>query len=130
MLIIHFKVTDRVLKVQTVLDKWSNGDRNAIIELKGNDELNHIATMINHLVSRFSEDEKALIFNKQVNDAIIQSANYSIITTDKNGIINSFNTSAERLLAIPKKSLSIKNLPESSTIFQRSFLTIKNYLLS
>ena len=111
LLIIHFKVTDRVLKVQTVLDKWSNGDRNAIIEIKGNDELNHIATMINHLVSRFSEDEKALIFNKQVNDAIIQSANYSIITTDKNGIITSFNASAERLLGYSKEELINKESP-------------------
>lgn len=111
MLIIHFKITDRVLKIQTVLDQWSNGNREAKIELKGNDELNHIATIINNLVSRFSQDEKALIFNKQVNDAIIQSANYSIITTDKNGIINSFNASAERLLGYSKEELINKETP-------------------
>lgn len=112
MLIIHFKITDRVLKIQTVLDQWSNGNREAKIELKGNDELNHIAVIINNLVSRFSQDEKALIFNKQVNDAIIQSANYSIITTDKNGIINSFNASAERLLGYSKEELINKETPE------------------
>jgi diguanylate cyclase (GGDEF)-like protein len=67
--------------------------------------------MINHLVSRFSEDEKALIFNKQVNDAIIQSANYSIITTDKSGIITSFNASAERLLGYSKEELINKESP-------------------
>ena len=112
MLIIHFKITDRVLKIQTVLDQWSNGNREAKIELKGNDELNHIAVIINNLVSRFSQYEKALIFNKQVNDAIIQSANYSIITTDKNGIINSFNASAERLLGYSKEELINKETPE------------------
>ena len=111
MLIIHFKVTDRVLKIQTVLDQWSNGNREAKINLKGNDELTHIASIINNLVGRFSQDEKALIFNKQVNDAIIQSANYSIITTDTDGIITSFNASAERLLGYSKEELINKESP-------------------
>lgn len=111
MFMIHLKVTDRVLKIQNVLDLWSNGNRDAKIDLQGRDELNHIAVIINNLVSQFAKDEKALIFNKQVNDAIIQSANYSIITTDKNGIITSFNASAERLLGYSKEELINKETP-------------------
>jgi hypothetical protein len=44
--------------------------------------LSHVGTIINSLVKQFSEDEEALIFNQQVNNAIIHSANYSIIATD------------------------------------------------
>lgn len=111
MLILHLKVTGRVLKIKSTLDLWSKGDRNASIELKGNDELNHIANLINNLVKQFSNDEQALIFNQQVNDAIIQSANYSIIATDTHGIITTFNSSAEKLLGYDKYELINKQTP-------------------
>lgn len=110
MLILHFKVTRRVLKIQSILDLWSKGNRDVQIQFKGNDELTHIANIINDLVCQFASDEKALIFNKQVNDAIIQSSNYSIITTDTDGVITTFNASAEKLLGY-KKSEVINKKP-------------------
>jgi diguanylate cyclase (GGDEF)-like protein len=111
MFILHVRVTGRVIKIQTVLDLWSKGDRDVQIQFKGNDELNHIANIINDLVSQFASDEKALIYNQQVNNAIIQSANYTIITTNIQGIITSFNSSAEKLLGYDKSELINKKTP-------------------
>jgi diguanylate cyclase (GGDEF)-like protein len=111
MLILHIRVTGRVLKIQAVLELWSKGDRDVQIDLKGNDELNHIADIINDLVSQFANDEKSLIFNQQVNDAIIQSSNYCIIATDTKGLITTFNSSAERLLGYDRSELINKKTP-------------------
>jgi diguanylate cyclase (GGDEF)-like protein/PAS domain S-box-containing protein len=111
LLILHYRVTRRVIKIKTTLDLWTKGDREAQIDLGGNDELNHIAQLINSLVREFSKDEKALIFNQQVNDAIIQSANYSIIATDTKGVITTFNSSAEKLLGYDKFELIDKKTP-------------------
>jgi diguanylate cyclase (GGDEF)-like protein/PAS domain S-box-containing protein len=102
----------RVFKIQTALDLWSTGNRNAKITLQGNDELTHIAKIINSLVKQFSQDEEALIFNQQVNDAIIHSANYSIIATDTKGIITTFNSSAEKLLGYDSDELINKQSAE------------------
>lgn len=111
LLILHFRVTRRVIKIKTTLDLWTKGDREAKINLGGNDELNHISYLINNLVKEFTKDEKALIFNQQVNDAIIQSANYSIISTNTKGVITTFNSSAEKLLGYDKFELIDKQSP-------------------
>lgn len=111
MLILQIKITTRVLQIETTLDLWSRGDRDAQIQLQGNDELTHIAKMINELVTQFSRDEDALIFNQQVNDAIIQSTNYSMISTDTQGIITTFNSSAEKMLGYDKSELIGKLTP-------------------
>lgn len=111
LLILHIRVTQRVLKIQSVLDHWSQGDRHAQITLNGQDELHHIGDMINELVRQFSQDEELLIFNQQVNDAIIQSANYCIIATDTKGIITTFNSSAEKMLGYDKSELIGKKSP-------------------
>lgn len=111
MFVMNTLITKRVLKIQQALDRWSKGDRNAQISLKGNNELSHIGNMINSLVKQFSADEEALIFSQQVNNAIIHSANYSIIATDTNGIITTFNSSAEKLLGYDKHDLINKQSP-------------------
>jgi diguanylate cyclase (GGDEF)-like protein/PAS domain S-box-containing protein len=110
-LILHLRVTRRVLKIKHILDLWSKGDRSAQIALKGKDELVDIANMINSLVRQFAHDEKSLIFSQQVNDAIIQSAHYCIIATDSQGIITTFNSSAEKLLGYDRYELINKKSP-------------------
>lgn len=114
MFILNILVTKRVLKIQTALNLWSQGDRDTKIKLSGNDELNHIGNMINSLVKKFSDDEEALIFSQQVNNAILHSANYCIITTNTNGIITTFNSRAEKLLGYDRVDLINK---ESASIF-------------
>ena len=111
LLLLHYRVTRRVIKIESVLKLWANGNREAQIKLSGDDELHHIGKMINSLVEQFSIDEKALIFSKKVNDTIIQSANYSIIATDTNGIITTFNSSAEKLLGYESSELINKMTP-------------------
>jgi diguanylate cyclase (GGDEF)-like protein/PAS domain S-box-containing protein len=111
MFILHIRVTGRVLKIQAVLELWSKGDREVKIKLKGNDELSHIANIINNLIGQFAIDEKSLIFNQQVNDAIIQSCNYSIVATNTEGLITTFNSSAERLVGYDRSELINKETP-------------------
>lgn len=124
LLMLHFRVTQRVIKIQRVLNQWSKGDRKAKITLGGKDELHHIATMINNLVQQFSEDEESLIFNQQVNNAIIQGANYSIIATNTQGIITTFNSTAEKMLGYSKYELIYKESPavfhDISEVIERS----------
>jgi len=110
-IVLQLRVTRRVIKIKNTLDLWSKGDRSVQINLSGKDELVDIASMINSLVTQFSADEKSLMFNQQVNDAIIQSANYSIIATDTQGTITTFNSSAEKLLGYDKHELINKQSP-------------------
>ena len=110
-LILNLRITRRVLKIKNTLNLWSKGDRSVQITLKGQDELVDIANMINSLVKQFSYDEQSLIFSQQVNDAIIQSANYCIIDTDTRGVISTFNSSAEKLLGYKKHELVNKKSP-------------------
>lgn len=111
LLLLHYRVTRRVIKIESALTLWANGDRDAQIQLNGNDELHHIGNMINTLVKQFATDEKSLIFSKKVNDTIIQSANYSIIATDTQGIITTFNSTAEKMLGYNRSELINKLSP-------------------
>jgi len=111
-IVLHLRITRRVLKIKNMLNSWAKGDRSAQIMLSGKDELVEIANITNSLVTQFASDEKSLIFNQQVNDAIIQSANYSIIATDTQGIITTFNSSAEKLLGYDKYELINSKSPE------------------
>ncbi|MEH6448805.1 MAG: diguanylate cyclase [Oleispira sp.] len=111
-IILHLRITRRVLKIKNMLNLWAKGDRRAQIILSGKDELVEIANITNSLVTQFASDEKSLIFNQQVNDAIIQSANYSIIATDTKGIITTFNSSAEKLLGYDKDELINAKSPD------------------
>ena len=105
MFVLNILVTKRVLTIQSALNLWSKGNRDTKIDLTGNDELNHIANIINSLVTRFAKDEEDLIFSQQVNNAILHSAKYSIISTDTHGIITTFNSSAEKLLGYDRVDL-------------------------
>lgn len=111
-IVLHLKITRRVMKIKNMLNSWAKGDRSAQIILSGKDELVEIANITNSLVTQFASDEKSLIFNQQVNDAIIQSANYSIIATDTQGIITTFNSSAEKLLGYDKYELINTKSPD------------------
>ncbi|WP_444995904.1 EAL domain-containing protein [Aliikangiella sp. IMCC44359] len=110
--ITHFLITKRVIWIKKVLQRWINGDRNARIHLKVNDELADIASLINELVERFSLEEEALKQSEQLKQAIINGANYSIISTTPEGIIKSFNKSAEYLLGFKAEELVNKLTPE------------------
>jgi diguanylate cyclase (GGDEF)-like protein/PAS domain S-box-containing protein len=111
LLITHFLITQRVIKIKTVLQSWVQGNRNICIDIDGTDELHDISESINELVTRFSEEELALQLSEQFNKAIINSADYSIISTDVNGLIKSFNTRAEKLLGYESEEMINKNSP-------------------
>lgn len=105
MLILNAKISRRVWRIQHVLSQWSKGNRKIRIELSGRDELTYIALIINRLVTQFVRDEESLIFNQQVNSAILHSADYCMITTDTKGTITTFNSRAEKLLGYDKNEL-------------------------
>lgn len=111
LLITHFLITKRVVQIKNILQSWIQGQRNICIDINGSDELNEIGESINQLVTRFSEDELALQLSQQLNKAIINSADYSIISTDVDGLIKSFNTRAESLLGYTAEEMVGKNSP-------------------
>ena len=104
-------VTRRVAHLQDVLVRWGKGERHIRVELSGRDELADIAENVNELLSQFAEDEESLIYNQQLTDAVIQSANYSMITTDINGIITSMNATAQRMLGYNEYELKELKTP-------------------
>lgn len=108
---LHLMITRRVNTIRDGLDAWAKGERKKSIHIFGRDELRDIADKVNELTRQFAKDESALIFNQQLNDAVIQSANYSMITTDTVGTITSMNSTAERLLGYDKFELINKKTP-------------------
>ncbi|MET1255184.1 EAL and GGDEF domain-containing protein [Aliikangiella maris] len=113
LIITHYLITERVIKIKNILIRWIGGERDVQIQLNINDELSDIASLINELVQRFSEEEEALQRSEQLKQAIINSANYSIIATSPEGIITSFNKSAEYLLGFKAEELVNKKNPEA-----------------
>ena len=108
---LHILITKRVNIIRDNLEAWSQGEREKHIKVFGRDELHDIATKVNDLTSQFAKDESALIFNQQLNNAVIQSANFSMITTDSEGLITSINSTAERMLGYNKDELVQKKTP-------------------
>lgn len=103
---LHFAITRRVTLVQNVLSRWASGERHIKVEIDGNDEIADISRNINELLTQFADDEENLIYNQQLTKAIIQSANYSMITTDENGVIKTMNNTAQRILGYSEKELA------------------------
>jgi len=61
-------------------------------------EMNAFRDAFHFMISRIASDTKILQESEQLQGAIIDSAAYSIISTDTEGVIQSFNSKAEKML--------------------------------
>ncbi|WP_298632864.1 EAL domain-containing protein [uncultured Umboniibacter sp.] len=102
---IHNRFTRRLERVLQVLTRWKMGDLDLRITLDGNDELTTISDAVDELVNQLNDEQEALLESQQLNQAIIASAEYAIITLDLDGIIRTMNNAAEDLLEYQRKEL-------------------------
>lgn len=98
-------ISRRLVKIHEILRQWQQGERKQRIKPGGADEIAEIGNKIDQLLSRFSEDEQALIYNQQLTQAVIESANYSMITADTKGMIQTLNPMAETMLGYSAREL-------------------------
>jgi len=98
-------VNRRLAIIHQVLKQWRKGHRSMRIHADGGDEIAAIGQNIDRLLQKFAEDEQALIYSQRLNEAIIHSANFSMITTDKDGLITSMNTTAQKMLGYRERDL-------------------------
>ena len=102
---IHSRFTRRLERALSVLTRWKMGDLDLRIELDGNDELTTISDAVDELVNQLNDERVALVESQQLNQAIIASAEYAIITLDLDGVIRTMNTAAEDLLEYQRDEL-------------------------
>ena len=111
LLVAHRLVTVRVSRIMATLRRFAEGTRNQHIGLRGGDELASLGQSVDGLLDRITEDESALRQSEQFKQAIIDSANSSIISTDATGVIQSFSAGAERMLGYREEDMVGKTTP-------------------
>jgi diguanylate cyclase (GGDEF)-like protein/PAS domain S-box-containing protein len=97
-LLVHRLVTTRVGRLVDALGRFADGERETRIGLRGNDELAIVGQQVDQLLDELGADEAALRQSEQFKQAMLDSANASIISTDAQGLIRSFSGGAERML--------------------------------
>lgn len=105
LLIAHRLITVRVMHIVQTLGRFGRGMRDERTALEGHDELATLGRSVDGLLQRIVADETALRQSAQLRRAIIDSANASIISTDANGLIQSFSAGAERMLGYRAEEL-------------------------
>ena len=110
-LVAHRLVTVRVSRIMATLRKFGEGTRDRRTGLRGGDELASLGQSVDGLLDRIDQDEQALRRSEQFKQAIIDSANSSIISTDAAGVIQSFSAGAERMLGYREEDIVGKATP-------------------
>lgn len=105
-------INNRMSIIIKSLNAFSSGNRCQRINLSGKDELSFISQNINELLDRLVKEETLLKQSEQFQKAIIDSADFTIISTDQKGIIKSFNRVAEKKLGYRPYEVIDKQTPE------------------
>jgi diguanylate cyclase (GGDEF)-like protein/PAS domain S-box-containing protein len=127
---IHNRFTRRLEHALQVLTRWKMGNLDLRIKLDGNDELTTISDAVDELVNQLSDEREALVESQQLNQAIIASAEYAIITLDLDGIIRTMNSAAEELLEYQREELVGSHSPlVFEPINQETQQTITEFLM-
>ena len=120
----HRLITVRVAGIMSTLKRFSQGGRDRRTQLSGRDELADLSRSVDGLLDRITADEAALQHSEQFKQAIIDSANASIISTDADGVIQSFSAGAERMLGYSEEELvgqaTVALLHDSAEVSQRA----------
>jgi len=122
-LIIRLLLTSRIHKVVKTLNLFTSGARWARTNMKGDEEISQIGGAVDGLLSSVERNEAALAEIGQFQRAIINSANYSIISTSLDGGILSFNANAEKSLGV--KATEIVGVANITSFFNFMELALR-----
>jgi len=75
-----------------------SGDLDQVIEIKSNDELKGLAKEFNEMAAKLKNSLSEILELKSFNDDILRSVTSGIITVNKEGVLTSFNKSAEKIV--------------------------------
>lgn len=110
-ILIHFLVARRLLRVRDTLQTYRHGNRLTRTNIKGSDEVAQIAHYVDIMMAYQQYEEELLRQSEQYKQIIIDSAEFSMITTSTDGTIKSFNAVAQRLLGYTEEELAGKATP-------------------
>jgi PAS domain S-box-containing protein len=82
----------------TVTHVRTRGDYSARAEVATRDEVGHLAEGFNLMLAGIEQRDRQLAEQSAFQQAVLENAGVSIISTDTTGVIRSFNTAAERML--------------------------------
>ena len=123
-------LTKRTNNIVEALGLFASGERNIHLDVKGHDELSSISTSINKMLTVIRENEAAIQDKAERLRALIQTVVDAVITINSNGIIESFNPSAERIFGYKNSEVVGKNvnllMPEPDHSLHDTYLA--NYL--
>ncbi|MBF0256658.1 MAG: PAS domain S-box protein, partial [Gammaproteobacteria bacterium] len=111
MLLVHFRISRRMGRIQQALEAFAAGDRAVLVGLAGRDELGQISQGVDRMLKRLRQDEADLLESEQAKQAIINSAHFCIVATDAKGVISSINTVGEQMLGYSQKELVGRRTP-------------------
>lgn len=103
--VFHRVISRRVNQILEALTQFSEGDRQARTELRGDDELVTISQRIDDILDRFEQDEADLMQSEKLKQVILDGANAAIIYTDTEGYILFISAGAERMLGYQPQEL-------------------------
>lgn len=112
LILLYRLINQRMGVMISALDKFAGGERQSRINLIGVDELSHIGQRVDDMLKQLAEEEVMLRDSEQLQKIIINSADFTIISTDPGGIIKSFNRVAEKKLGYHASELIDKHSPE------------------
>jgi|GEM_PF-5293072 len=108
---VHFVLTKRVQRILAVAEEYGRGHYDARIHMPGRDELSVIALAFDNVAEEMNSARSDLIVvqdrlleaNQDLQEkesrvrAVVDTAYDGIITIEQNGIVDSFNSAAERI---------------------------------
>jgi len=109
--IIKRRLDNRVGRFTEVFLDWHKGHRDQRIITQDNDEFLPLAKSVNFMISELNKEERALIESREFNKAIIESAKYTIISTDVSGVIKTINSAGCELTKYSSEELVGQHTP-------------------
>jgi len=90
--VVKRRLDNRLGGFADVFSDWHKGNRDQRVITESSDEFLPLANSVNFLISELQEEQRALIESREFNKAIIESAKYTIISTDVSGVIKTINS--------------------------------------
>ena len=101
---INMVVLKNIHTIHAALKRFSSGDLSGRIKVSGKDEVQELAQGINVFIERFGEmlgqvqqEKQSAKENEERLKVVIDSAGEGIVIVDVNGVVQSFNSSAETI---------------------------------
>ncbi len=105
-------ITKRTYRLAHTMDSFSQGKREARIEMTGRDELARVGASVDAMLDRIVEEESNLRASKDHLQRLFEAVPDAILIVDQDGLIRTINHSAEYILGYEKETLEGQNISD------------------